>query len=773
MHRVCRQPHSYWRFMVHKHTLWALAALFSISANAQQATEQTPEIKKAQLPTTEVVAQKDFEKKTLLVEPFPALADLSKLLRYQSLISVPLTPSGSGNVWDSNGNAGINLRGIEGNRIGLEVDGIAMPDAAPKPDATSMQAFAVGRDYFDPEMMQELSVQSGAHANANGSGGGLGGKLMFRSKSPRDFLGARSSTYTGAKLALDTGNVSHLLSMTGAWGNPTLQAMLIGVRRKGEQAKNLGKIEPNPDHWQGSSVLAKFDWALSPTQQLRLGMDAFERESQREFLSRVGPSYPQGVKQTAQTSRQRISVDYDNSLGWDAIEHMTLKAYAQNAAQDDTSLADYVLGGKAYLRRIETAFNNKVQGMSVDAEKRLGKHYVNYGIKFENSSSARPWREDRSVLATGAHQITSKNRMADMDGRSYTAQLSDEIAFDFAGQPARLTPSLRLFHRSLTPKNLHTYVVGVPSAAKELHEDSTRYLNPGLRLQLTHLHSELVALSSYFAFSQNTRPVSAAEKTGTYDSFSYTGAGQGYAILGNPQLKNESGKAFEMGLNAQVDAAVALQGTVYYNRYQDFIEYVIQAPDPVNYPTITYGLYRPENIGKASTWGGEISAQIQFGKYAGSWQGYSAHLAAGVGNGSAENVKTGQRNFLASVAPAKLSMQLAYDDAAKLFGAALAVVHVREKQAANEVIANSTLNAPRFTVPSHSVLDFNGYWSLRKNLKLNVAIYNLSNRKYWDYANSRKLAAVKNAADVAAQAEIERQVMPGRSAVVSLQWHYE
>ncbi len=723
------------------------------------------------LPTINVVASKATVGKTISADQFSTAPTLANIVRYQPLVTAPATASGAGNVWDSNGNAGYNIRGIEGNRIGLEVDGIALPDAAPKPDATSMNAFAVGREYFDPEMMQEVSIATGAQTAGNGAAG-LGGKVRFRSKSPQDFLSADRSTYAAYKFAHDAGNTSRLHSATGAWQSANssnssepsaLQSMLVVAKRDGAQTKTLGAVAPNPDDWRSQSVLAKLNWTIQKNQRLAFTIDHFEHDSQRAFSSRISPTYPQGVQQFANTDRQRFSVDYDHSLDASWIDHLSLRAYVQDAAQKDRSLAHYVLSGKANYRTIETAYLNKLKGLSLDAEKNVDRHALNYGLKFESSSSQRPWREDRLVIATGEHQITNKNRMADMDGKTIAAYVNDQIGFDLLGQRASVTPGLRFEQRKLNPKNLKTYIIGVPAAAKEIQAETSHFITPSVRFDVQHTPS----LSSFAAFSRNTRPVSAAEKTGTYDSFSYTGTGQGYAILGNPKLKNETSQAFELGLNAQPHPALELQVSGFYNRYQDFIEYVIQAPDSVNYPTISYGLYRPENIGKAATWGAEFAAQLHFAHWLPEWRGTTANVAWGAANGTAENSKTGQRDFLPSVTPMKASAGLRYDAPSKHFGAGFNLVYVDGKQAPVDVVSGGGVTAARFAVPAYHLLDVSAYWRVYKNIKLNLAVFNLSNQKYWDYASSRKLAAMKDAKDLAAVTEIERQVMPGRSVVLS------
>ena len=87
--------------------------------------------------------------------------DMQNVARYAPLVSVPGAASGSGNVWDGAGNTGFNIRGVEGNRVGLDLDGIELPEAAPKPDASTLNGFGVGRDYVDPETFRSVTIQSG------------------------------------------------------------------------------------------------------------------------------------------------------------------------------------------------------------------------------------------------------------------------------------------------------------------------------------------------------------------------------------------------------------------------------------------------------------------------------------------------------------------------------------------------------------------------------------------------------------------------------------
>ena len=63
-------------------------------------------------------------------------------------------------------------------------------------------------------------------------------------------------------------------------------------------------------------------------------------------------------------------------------------------------------------------------------------------------------------------------------------------------------------------------------------------------------------------------------------------------------------------------------------------------------------------------------------------------------------------------------------------------------------------------MPAATTLDWFAQWRLRKNVRLNVGIVNLTNRKYWMWSDVRGLESSSTVADAYTQ--------PGRSAQLSL-----
>ena len=702
--------------------------------------------------TRTVVTADDLERRNV--------TDMGGIVRYLPLITAPAAASGSGSVWDGSGNTGYNIRGLEGNRVSLELDGISLPDAAPKPDGNTLNAFATGRDYFDPETFREVRIDSGTTA-ASGANPGLGGGVAFITKSPEDYLGEGRDHYVAYKYGRATADRSNAHTLTGAARmGDKLQGLAVYVHRDGEQTDSRGTTPVNPEDWHSNALLSKLVWTLPGEQKLDLTVDMFERKNKRDLRSKVSTYYPTGVQQDSTTRRTRVSLGHDVALKDFALfDRLTSKVYLQNANTDDKTQGRYTFGSPAQ-RSIETSFKNDSIGVTSEAFKQLNAdNALLYGVQLEQLKTRRPWREDRLIIATGQHQITNKNRMADMDTSKLALYVRDDLSFDLAGKKAVLTPGLRADYRKDAPKNLQNYAIGVPGASKEIRKQSDTYFTPSLSLSV----EVLPQMNAYATVTRGTRLPTAAERTGTYDSISYTGTGRGYAVLGNANLRKETSQAYELGLKGDVVKGLSMHASVYQTEYKNMIEYVMQEDDPVNYPTITQGLFRPENIGNARTWGAELTLRAELGAWAPAMQGYHIDLATGVAKGRSFNTLTGDSGGLASVAPAKSALTFGYDHANELFGLALTAVHAGAKQASNDLLTGTA--APRFSVPSYTIFDLSTYWNVHKNAKIVVGVYNLTDRKYWDYAAARSLSAGTTAAT---RAEIERYAKPGRNVAASL-----
>ncbi|WPB55249.1 TonB-dependent receptor [Xylophilus sp. GOD-11R] len=690
------------------------------------------------------------------------VTDMAGVIRNQPLVSAPAATSGGGNVWDGAGTTGYNVRGVEGNRVSLDVDGVELPPAAPKPDGLASNAFGVGRDYIDPELFREVRIDSGTTSTGRAGAQGLGGGVAFVTKSPEDYLRDGTTRYGAYKLGYSSASNTLSNAVTAAARIDQVQVLGVYSRRDGHELENNGAVKPNPDDWHSDAMLAKFRWADDPVHKFGLTLDLYRRRNDREYDNKTSTSYPQGATQSAVASRYRVGVDHEFTPGtgrYALFDSIKTRAWLQSASEDDDTQAAYLSGGQTYQRSLSTSYDNDSAGIAVDARKLLDQHLVSYGLGLDQGASSRPWSELRTNAAGNvvAGSTGSKNRMADTDTTRVNAYVRDEYSFDLAGHRATVTPALRAEYWRMKPDDTG-YATSVSGASSELQTDSGAALLPGLSLAL----EMQPGLDAYLQYNRGLRVPTAAEKTGTYDSFSYTGGSAGYAVLGNADLKNETSDAFELGFKGAAAPGITLRAAAFYTRYHDFIEYAAQGTDPVNYPTVTFGLYRPENIGKAEIWGGEFATRIEAGEFVRGLRGFSLEFAGGVSDSKATNTTTGNSGKLASVAPAKVVATLGYTDPGRRFGVFGTVTGVRARQADGDVIAGSTTST--FAVPGYGTLDFTAFWNLTPKVRLNAGLYNVGDKKYWNYATVRALSA-STAAQIT---EINRVSMPGRNLGVSL-----
>lgn len=666
--------------------------------------------------------------------------DMASVVKYLPLVSAPKALNGGGNVWDGAGTTGYNIRGLDANRVGLDVDGVELASATPEPDGPKSNSYSSGRDFIDPELFSQVSVTSGTTSPKDE---GLGGRVTFKTKSPEEYLkngkqaaGTLKGGYSGADNAWFT-------SSTLAAGNDVVQGLVAYSHRDGHEVETNGKLEANPSAWKSDAVLAKLIWNITGQQKLGFTFDFYKKHANNILSADVlGGSYPRGGNQNLTGERTRYALDYQlNPENFSLFDQLNANVYYQATKSINFNYL-YALSTRGY-RSIYNNYTEDNYGLSLNAVKNVSNHKISYGLIANQINSNRPWQEynpDGSLKAT-------ENRMVKSDSNKYAVYVSDAMTWNVAGQPLTLTPGLRYQFEKINPKNT-TAVLKSAGTQTQVVKVSNDYYAPSLALD----YQIASGYYSYLKYNHGARIPTATEMFSTYYP------SRPYAIVGNSSLKKETSDAFELGLKTTPIDGIHFDLTGFYTKYKNFIDYQANAASLDSSLFFTYQL---QNVANVNIWGGELSFRADLGKFVPQADGISLALVAGKSRGVSKNTK-GVKGGVNSVQPEKASLTFGYDDPAQQYGLGLTSTVVGAKKASKDssvVTSRSTYT----NVPGYAVYDLSAYWNANKYMTFNVALNNMFDKKYWDYASTGTLTSASL---------IDRSTLPGRNVVASVEFKF-
>jgi len=226
-----------------------------------------------------------------------------------------------------------------------------------------------------------------------------------------------------------------------------------------------------------------------------------------------------------------------------------------------------------------------------------------------------------------------------------------------------------------------------------------------------------------------------------------------YLISGNPSLKPEHGRGWELGTKYD-DAAVSASLTYFDNRYSNFIE-AVNLPGTRQYP---YFIQTYQNLEDVRIYGLEARSEWRLAQ---GWRVFGS-LAWTVGT----DQSTGRS--LNSVAPLQGILGVGYSQSQ--LGAAAQV----SAAAARTKVSNPTPTRAQpfsdFQAPGYGIVDLTAYWRPAniKGVSVQAGIFNVFNKTYWNALDVPTATDAVQAARLAAGAYTQ----PGRNVALSVTYQY-
>lgn len=653
-------------------------------------------------------------------------------------VSVKRAPARFGLVGGSSdgrdGNAGFNIRGLDGNRVLLLVDGIR----APRSYVFGSNAF--GRDSFSIDLLKRIEIIRGPSSVLYGSDG-LAGLVNFITHEPADFLndvkpegktiGGRASTsYSG-----DNDGVTVSGTVAGR-ANESLEWLVSASTHRGKELDNKGsnasanvdRTRPNPQTDRANALLAKVVLKPSGTQKHVLTLEHVEKKSEYDLLTaRAKP--PLGansvLKGNALTTAER------NRLTWDArykVQSLLADNLQTVLSYQDAASRQYTFEDRnTSLDRVrDMTYDERTWQAGIQADKtiRLSPDWsqkITYGFDYARANIIN--LQTGQVPAAG--ETFPLKRFPDTKESSSALYLQDE----FISKDWSITPGVR-FDRF----DLKASQAGFIGQAASL---SGSAVSPKMGV----LYRATPEWSVFGNYASGFRAPNASQLNGFFENVT-----QFYKTISNPNLKPEKSKNFEVGVRGRLDQ-LTLDVAAFTGKFKDLIEdnVIVGGAGVVGNPTV----FQSINVGNATISGFEIKGVMDWGKVA------DGKLSTPFGYGQTRGKDKTTGRPLNSIDPAKLHVGVKYETAA--WDVRLDAIRHSAKKSSDVFVAAP---ATQFVVPAATTLDLSGQWRISKKLRINAGIANLTDKKVWNWSDVRGLSATSAVADAYTQ--------PGRHFNVSL-----
>ncbi|MEX2186390.1 MAG: TonB-dependent hemoglobin/transferrin/lactoferrin family receptor [Pirellulales bacterium] len=725
---------------------------------------------------------------------------LGDIFRYEPGVQVQ---SSTGRFGDTS----INIRGLEGNRVLMSIDGVRSPDAF------LQGPIQLGRASVDPSLLKQVEIVRGPGSLIYGEGA-IGGVVAFETKDPDDFLDLLGrDSYFGVSGSYFSADSSWAETPIVALRTGNLDAMVAYTRRDGSELETAGAFHADPQQYQSDYILGKLVYHFDPDSELDFSVEWQNRQIGTNLRSTLAD--PPGSFNTFVTTpevfpgalpgsrfssiaddenrriRYSLTHDYDNPCGG-LFAHVRLQIYYQDAQINDARLQQFLVPAVVApfvpnRHQIDDTSNNfftqdHFGGRAIvrgEFDNGVVRHKLVYGVDALRTDTGR--LRDGIIVNQATGTTVNSGQVSDPTPVKVLPDVTttrvglffrDRIETD--ALPFAITPGVRVNYYSAEfalPDPLFDASGGTPENVSEWNAQPLVELSVPITEQLESIVR--------YARGYRGPPIEDA-------GIGFTNPLFGYVILPNVDLTSETSDSIDVGLSYSGELVAAYAGG-YYNHYDGFIENVSLGLNP------NTGLieFQQRNL-DAQIYGVEMSAEVRlFGQLCessprggtGSAQGGTGSASAGrlcdgCGFGDADAALPKEfygwsafGNFTHSVGQ-NLEDDVPLDSIPPMYAIAGLRYRAMENRWGVEFVSTmvhrkdrySGADPNQFITPGYGVFDLLAYANVSKNVQVNVGLFNLSNREYYQWLNLRGIEAN--------DADRTRFAAPGINAAATLkvQW---
>ncbi|WP_406732947.1 TonB-dependent hemoglobin/transferrin/lactoferrin family receptor [Vibrio scophthalmi] len=594
---------------------------------------------------------------------------------------------------------GINIRGIEGNRIKVLVDGVSQGNQFDS-GGTFLNS---SRVEVDTDLLKSVEVVKGAASSLQGSDA-IGGIVAFETKDPADFLQGRD---VGGHAKFNYSSADRTFSESVALANKVgeLESLVAYTRRDGKELENFGSPESLDS--EANDLLVKLQYQLNQANRIEFSGNYIRNES-------TGPQTYESNRYSSYSNASSNDTTKQYQLGikhiWggdlviaDAIEWQLSYLNKDESALTNRTVEPNNPGAIPIAQTKDYIYSDKGYQFDIQLDKFLSlgstEHYIVYGMSYQDKDIKNINKERNNP---GADKEIFY--MPSASESRYGLFVQDEITMgDWI-----ITPGLRFDSFNTDPGDATANPSGNAQSDYTKFSDSAVTGRLGAIYKLNQEHR---------IFAQVSQGFRAPEFKELY--YSFGNPNHGYINKPNPDLKAEESISYELGWRHNNDISQS-EIAVFYSDYDNFIESKQvsgEMRNPMNPAIIQY-----VNVEEAVIKGIELSNRLSWDGFM-PVEGFSSRVAAAYTEG-----KDGEGKPLNDVNPWNAVIGLNYDSINQ-WGTSLNLSYTAAKKKSDINTDESDI----LPISSATVVDLTAYYKPMEDLTLRAGVFNLTDEEYYSW----------------------------------------
>ena len=634
--------------------------------------------------------------------------NMADALRYESNINME-------DAGTRFGGSGINIRGIGKNRVAIEVDGI-----------TNAKQFSIGSyanatsSFPETDLIKSIEILNGPASTLYGSDA-IGGIVSIHTWNPEDLTRLNDNNrYMKFRLGYDGKTHGRVASAMMAWDTSSLGGIVAFTQRDGKAMMNHDSSHMDRDYgdWDEQTLFTKFVVNTNGSNNLTFAFSGTQRDNFTQINSFIGQgrfSRTTELYSNDNSNNYKMTLDYDFNIDNSFFDDGVIRVYhAQTQFKQNTNEKRFSRSGAPLAQFRHFEFEQKNSGLELNLNKTYDTnwaiHHLIYGLEYKSANIEEFRDGNETNLTTG---VTLPIILGEIfPRRDFPNSQIDELGMfvldeiKLSDSPWTIIPALRVDYYDLNPKRDELFDAnGIDT---EIVSINTSDFSPKLGFM--------------YEVNENTNVYAQYVRGFRAPPFDDVNIGLNLPIfhiraIANPDLKSETSNGFELGFryfgeNQQVNL------TAFLTKYHDFIETKARIGfDPV---TATV-LFQSRNIDKAEISGIEVSHKWQINN------AFSTYSSLAITRGVNET----KDEPLNSISPAKAINNIQWVSANNKWNVNLYSTFVAKQ----DRVADERHNL--FQPDGYAVFDMFVNYKLGKKQNLRLGIFNLFDKKYWDWQQVR------------------------------------